>query len=188
MTDTAESLDVTITYLQMHQPPRRPHAHAQSGRKMALLRAERPPLRFYRYLYETVGEPWLWYERRTVSDDALTTIIHDDRIEIFVLYVDGCPAGFFELDRRGLPDVELTYCGLVPDYIGQGLGLFLIDQAVEQAWRAEPTPQRLWVHTCTLDHPRALIAYQHAGFTAYRQEHERIADPRQSGAMRSRLA
>lgn len=184
----AESLDVTITYLEMRHPPRRTHTHAHGGRKLALLRAEHPPIRFYRYLYETVGEPWLWYERRTLDDEAIADIIHDDRVEVFVLYVDGCPAGFFELDRRKLPEVELVYCGLVPDYIGQGLGLYLIDQAVEHAWRAEPSPQRVWVHTCTLDHPRALLAYQHAGFVPYHEERERIADPRQSGAMRSRLA
>lgn len=177
------TLEVTTTYLEMLQRPRRTR-HAPAGeRTLALLRAEHPPLHFYRYLYETVGAPWLWYERRQLGDEALSAIVHDPSVEVCVLYVDGSPAGFAELDARALPEIELAYCGLVPDFIGKGLGLYLIDCAVERAWAREPEPSRLWVHTCTLDHPRALLAYQHAGFQPYREETETIADPRSTGAM-----
>lgn len=180
-------LEVTVTHLEMRQRPRKTRMPPAGDRKLALLRAEQPPLHFYRYLYETVGKPWLWYERRVMSDDALAAIVHDPRVEIRVLYVDGCPAGFVELDARRLPDIELAYCGLVPEFIGQGLGLYLIDAAVERAWAYEPQPERVWVHTCTLDHPRALLAYQHAGFQPYATETSVIDDPRETGAMASRL-
>lgn len=180
------TLEVTTTYLEMHARPRKARLPPVGERKLALLRAERPPLHFYRYLYETVGEPWLWFERRVMQDDALAAIIHDDRVDIRVLYVNGVPAGFLELDARHGTEVELAYCGLVPEFIGQGLGLYLIDAAVERAWSREPEPTRLWVHTCSLDHPRALLAYQHAGFRPYREETGEIEDPRRSGAMATR--
>ncbi|MBC8071054.1 MAG: GNAT family N-acetyltransferase [Deltaproteobacteria bacterium] len=180
----ADTLEVSTTFLEMFQRPRRVRAAPHGERSLALLRAERPPLHFYRYLYETVGEHWLWYERRRLDDEGLSTIIHDERVEVCVLYVDGSPAGFVELDARAGPEIELAYLGLVPEFIGQGLGLYLIDCAVERAWDREPEPPRVWVHTCTLDHPRALLAYQHAGFQPYREAHGTIADPRTNGSMR----
>ncbi|HET6584661.1 MAG TPA: GNAT family N-acetyltransferase [Nannocystaceae bacterium] len=183
MSDDDGTLEVGITYLEMRSRPRR-HSH-DVERTVALMRAVHPPLHFYRYLYETVGAPWLWYERRVMDDDELSAIVHDEAVEIFVLYADGCPAGYAELDCRSMPDVELAYCGLVPDFIGEGLGVYLVDHAVELAWQHEP--ERVWVHTCTLDHPRALLVYQRAGFQPIREETKIIADPRKSGAMRSRL-
>lgn len=179
----AERLEVTTTYLEMLQRPRRSKHAAPEHRTLALLRAELPPLHFYRYLYETVGEPWLWYERRAMGDDELSSIVHDPRVEVCVLYVDGCPGGYAELDARNFPEIELAYCGLVPEFIGQGLGLYLIECAVERAWAREHEPSRVWVHTCTLDHPRALLAYQHAGFRPYKEESGTIDDPRTTGAM-----
>jgi GNAT superfamily N-acetyltransferase len=176
-------LEVSITYLEMRARPRR-HAH-ELQRTVALLRAFHPPIHFYRYLYEHVGAPWLWYERRVMDDDELTSIVHDDAVEVYVLYADGCPAGFVELDCRKLPDVELAYCGLVPDFIGEGLGVYLIDHAVELAWQHEP--ERVWVHTCSLDHTRALLVYQRAGFVPFKDETKLIDDPRLNGAMQSRL-
>jgi len=186
MAEPSDLLEVTTTFLEMTQRPRKARHAPPEARSLALLRAEQPPLHFYRYLYETVGESWLWYERRGLDDDALRAIVHHPKVEVCVLYVDGSPAGYAELDARQGTEIELAYCGLVPDFIGQGLGLYLIDCAVERAWASDPEPTRVWVHTCTLDHPRALLAYQHAGFVPYREESGTIVDPRASGAMRSR--
>jgi GNAT superfamily N-acetyltransferase len=82
-----------------------------------------------------------------------------------VLWADGVPAGYVELDRREPPGVEIGYFGLMPEFIGQGLGAFLLDWAIRHAWRARP--RRLWLHTCDLDHPRALAFYQKLGFRIY---------------------
>jgi GNAT superfamily N-acetyltransferase len=79
--------------------------------------------------------------------------------------VQGVPAGLAELDRRDPPDIELAYFGVLPEFISQGLGRFLLDWAIRHAWRQRPA--RFWVHTCDLDHPRALPLYQKAGFRIY---------------------
>lgn len=169
-------LDVTITYLEMRQSPARPPAHPPRLReKIALLRAERPTVDFYRFLYNAVGGPWRWYERNAFTDDELTAIVHDERVEIYVLYVGGTPAGYAEIDFRDPSDVELAYFGLVPDYIGHGLGRYMLDWAVDTAWAR--APERLWVNTCTLDHPSALAIYQKAGFEPYDQKTVTITDP-----------
>ncbi len=169
----------TITYLEMTEKPTRPPAAPPHRLHVALRRAREPTVAFYRFLYNTVGAAWLWYERRAMDDAALQAIIHDEGVEIYVLYVDGVPTGFAELDRREEPDIELAYFGLAPEFMGRGLGTFLLSSAIDTAWSYKP--KRLWVHTNTLDHPSALPLYQRFGFTPYRQEQKTIPDPRVTG-------
>lgn len=169
-------IDTTITYLEITERPSHPHVVAPQGMKLALMRARQPNVAFYRFLYNTVGGPWLWYERRALDDAALSQIITDERIEIYVLYVDGAPAGYAELDRRQPPDIELAYFGLMPDYIGKGLGRYLLTWAIDTAWSHEP--KRLWVNTNSLDHPKAIALYQRCGFQPYKQEKRLFDDPR----------
>jgi len=176
----SSKLTSVITYLEMTEPPTSP-TPPRPAAKIALLRAEKPPLSFYRYLYNTIGQDWVWYERREMDDESLLSVIHHQDVEIYVLYVDGAPAGICELDRRENPDIELTYFGLLPEFIGRGLGGFFLRWGIDQAWTHEP--RRLWIHTCTEDHPNALPKYQQAGFVAYDQETIEIDDPRDSGLM-----
>ena len=167
------TVPVTVTYLEMTSPAQRTPA---SGRAepTAILRAERPTVSFYRYLYNTVGADWNWFMRRRLGDEELAAIIHDDRVEVFVLYVRGVPAGYAELDRRVEGEVEIAYFGLIPEYVGRGFGAFLLDWALGRAWSYRP--HRVWLHTCSLDHPRALGVYQRAGLEVYdrKVEHEPV--------------
>jgi GNAT superfamily N-acetyltransferase len=172
-------IDVVITYLEMTAPPQRPNPPAPPGEKLALLRVEQPSTAFYRFLYEQVGNPWFWYERKQMADGELQAILHDPKIELYVPYVSGAPAGYVEIDRRPATDVSLAYFGLMPGYIGRGLGWYLLNWAIDEAWRSGP--RRVIVDTCTLDHSRALQRYQRAGFTPYAQEHKSIVDPRLTG-------
>ena len=177
-TEVTERFEVTTWYLEMKSRPalRQP---APPGATLTEVRA--PSAHFYRYLYETVGAPWLWVERRRMPDEELLSILLDPDVHLYVAYVDGAPAGYFELDARALGpvtfSVELAYFGLVPDRIGQGLGGWLIGSAIEAAWSL-PSVERVWVHTCSLDHPRALSNYEKAGFVRYDQRIELIWDPR----------
>ncbi|NQU57876.1 MAG: GNAT family N-acetyltransferase [Rhodospirillales bacterium] len=175
MNDGHQQLECIITYLKMDAPPTRA-AQPAPAKSIALLRCQRPSVAFYRFLYDGVGAPWLWYERRVIDDATLADLIIDPKVEIFVLYVEGTPAGYFELNLQEMPKIELAYFGLLPDFIGQGLGSFLLRQAIDQAW--SHGPERLWVHTCNFDHPDALAVYQKAGFEPYDQQTTYIDDPR----------
>ena len=174
-TVVAGTLEVTITYLQIHR------RHSSSlrlspPRNTAILQAHQPTVSFYRYLYCHVGEPWLWYERRAMDNETLRAIIHDPAVSIHVLYINGVPAGYVELDSRVNHEIELAYFGLLPEFIGRGLGPWFLNWALDTAWNCEPS--RIWVNTCNLDHPKALLCYQQAGFEPYRQEFIQIRDPR----------
>ena len=174
----SNQLECIVTYLEMRSAPSHPNI-LPSGRKVALVRAERPTISFYRYLYNTIGEDWFWWERRALSDAQLATEIHDSNVEIFVLYIDGVPAGYAELDLRIKTEVELAYFGLIPEFIGRGLGSYLLGWAIDEAWQSKP--ERVWLHTCNFDHPKAIATYQKAGFVPYKQDTTTIEDPRASG-------
>jgi ribosomal protein S18 acetylase RimI-like enzyme len=169
----------TVTSLEMLKRPTRPPAPTPAL-KLALMRLDPPTVTFYRHLFNSVGGIWTWYSRRFLDDEALARIILNPRIEITVAYVGGVPAGYFELDRRVEGECELAFFGLVPEFIGRGLGRWLLDKAVEAAWSA-PDVRRVWVHTCNLDHPRALGVYQKAGFVPFKQFEEPMRDPRLVG-------
>jgi GNAT superfamily N-acetyltransferase len=172
-------IPVVITYLEMTAQPSRPTVPIPAGLKLALLRVEHPSIAFYRFLYHQVGAAWFWYERKQMTDEALAEIIASPKVELYVPYVAGAPAGYVEIDRRPTPDASIGYFGLMPGYFGLGLGWYLLNWAIDAAWTG--APRRLIVDTCTLDHPRALQAYQQAGFRAYRQERRSILDPRLAG-------
>ena len=178
-------LDDTITYLEMPAKPRRPPLPVPQG-KLALMRAERCTPSFYRYLYNTVGERWLWYVRRMWSDERLAACLARPEVEVSVLYVGGVPAGYFELERTASDDTELCYFGLIPEFIGKGLGVWFLQAAVDAGWLG--STHRLWVHTSTYDHPRALGLYQRAGFRVYERKHIVFDDPRIGGILPRELA
>ena len=158
------TIPVTVTYLRMTSPERLAPVPGRAE-PTAVLRAHRPTVSFYRYLYDTVGEDWWWFERRRLSDEELAAIVRDDRVEVHVLYVRGVPAGYAELDRRIEGEVEIAYFGLVPEYVGRGFGPWLLHWALGRAWSYRP--RRVWLHTCTLDHPKALAIYQRGGLEVY---------------------
>lgn len=155
---------VIVTYLEMTERPSLPQI-VPKAKKYALMGAHDVTTGFYRYLYDAVGRPWYWTDRKKLSDQELTAIIQDEAVEIFVLYVGGAPAGFYELDARDGANVDLAYFGIMPDYIGLGLGPYLLVQAIDMMWKKEP--DRITVNTCTLDHPKALPMYQRMGFRPY---------------------
>jgi ribosomal protein S18 acetylase RimI-like enzyme len=174
-------LDDVITYLEMPEKPATPPVPAPAVGKLALMRAENCTVSFYRYLYETVGTPWLWFERRLLDDAVLAAQIRTPTTEIFVLFVGGVPAGYFELDAAAPDETELCYFGLIPDFIGRRLGPFLLRAAIDRAW-SRPI-HRLWVHTRMYDHPKALGHYQRAGFVVYDRQALRFEDPRARGIL-----
>lgn len=179
MTALPPRMNSVVTYLEMTSRPNSP-TPPRPALPTALMRAQDMPISFYRYLYNTIGEDWLWYERRLIDDDTLAGIIHDPDVEVYVLYVKGAPAGYGELDRRGGgTEIELEYFGLLPDFIGLKLGQFFLRWLVDESWSHEPG--RLTVNTCDLDHPSALQLYQSTGFNAYHRETLEFDDPRAHG-------
>src|SRR5262245_29212379 len=119
-------VEVKTFYLEMRAPPQQSVPPPREG--LVFLHALRPTVPYYRFFYDAVGAQWNWTSRKKLSDAEIAAIIQHPKVEMHVLYCDGVPAGFAELDRRqeGEGEIELVQLGLLPDFIGQGLGKYFL--------------------------------------------------------------
>jgi GNAT superfamily N-acetyltransferase len=130
--------------------------------------ATTPQWQFNRFLYQFVGERWNWTDKLVWSDEQWRRYVEDPSLRTFGAYYGGAPAGYYELHRTETEGTEIAYFGLAPAFCGRGLGGVLLTSALREAWAAEP--RRVWVHTCTDDHPAALANYQARGMRLYKTE------------------
>jgi GNAT superfamily N-acetyltransferase len=174
-----QEVATVVTTLEM---TRRPAPRPFPDRPLRLVDWRTPDLANYRELFRRIGAPWLWYSRLAMDDAKLAAIVHDPAVTIHAA-VDraGIEVGMLELDFRHPGACELSYFGFVPELAGQGHGKWLMTHALTRAWR--PGVTRVWVHTCTLDHPRALGFYRAQGFTPVKRTLETFPDPRTLGLL-----
>lgn len=173
----AGHIAAVVTYLEVRQPPQLP----EPSPAFPIERLTEPDLERYRRVFRAVGEGWLWFSRLRLSDDELAALLAHPQVDVFLLRADNRDQGILELDRRAFPDIEITFLGVTANLVGQGAGHALMVHAQRQAWSHNPT--RLFLHTCTLDHPKALAFYQRAGFVPYRRRVEVALDPRLIGLL-----
>ncbi len=156
-----------ITYLEMHSPgDLRPKRAADI--RFRICEATVPEWQLNKRLYFTVGEGWDWTDKCPWSDAQWREYAEVGGLRTFWAYYDGSPAGYYELSPDGNGGMEIASLGLLPAFIGRGLGGALLTSAIEEAWRLGAA--RVWVHTCTSDHPAALPNYQARGMKIYKTE------------------
>jgi GNAT superfamily N-acetyltransferase len=123
-----------------------------------------------RFFYTAVGGNWYWIDRLGWTYERWLEWVDRPELETWFGLSAGTPAGYFELELQPRGSVEVAYFGLLPQFIGRGIGGRLLTAAVERAWQTGA--RRVWLHTCTLDHPRALANYQARGFRLFKEETE----------------
>ncbi|WP_374446262.1 GNAT family N-acetyltransferase [Stella sp.] len=165
-----------VTWLEMRAPPATPIAPP-----LALRRVVRPDPAWYRALFLRVGTPWLWSMHLELDDAALAEAIADPSLEIFVACEARAEVGLVVLDRGDPRSVEILDFGLVPEATGRGLGRRMMAATLAHAFAGGP--ERVWLHTCTHDHPAAVPFYLACGFAAYATGVEVLDDPRLAGLL-----
>jgi len=163
-------LAVTITHLEL-APADWARRGAPPDLPLAIEHIAKPTAALYLDLYDRVGRPWLWYERRLLGDSDLAALINRPGHELHVARHDGNLVGYFELY-----DDEIVFFGLTPDYLGRRIGPWLLDRAIERGFARGSS--RLILNTNTVDHLRALHTYRKAGFRVVRSETKELQDPR----------
>jgi GNAT superfamily N-acetyltransferase len=169
--------EVTTWYLQMLSPEQLRSADAPSP-EARIERADIPSPELSRFLYTAVGGAWYWIDRLGWNYARWLEYLDRPAVETLVLYVSGTPAGYVELEIQPEDNVEIAYFGLLPRFIGQGLGGYLLSAGIARAWAQGA--RRVWVHTCTLDGPHALANYQARGFVVYDTRVEQMDLPAES--------
>ena len=165
-----------VTFLEMQTAPATRPQPAAGLRVQPVIA---PAIDWYRDLYRRVGERWLWFSRAVVDDRALAARLADQAIEILALERGEEAIGFAEVDRSTIDEVEIAMFGVVPEATGTGAARFLMDEVLARVWT--PDTRRVWLHTCTFDHPAAIAFYRRAGFKPYKFAIEVSPDPRLSG-------
>ncbi len=164
---TTRRIEVQRTYLELTAPatreaPRSPDPNARVERVLGC------PASFFRYLYAEVGRAYQWRDRLVWTDEQVRERLADPSVSLHLLSVSGAPAGYVELQRHADGSVEIAYFGLLPEFIGRGLGKYLLGEAVAEAWRLGAS--RVWLHTCSLDDKAALPNYLARGFRPFKSE------------------
>lgn len=168
-----------VTCLEMtDKPALRP---VPGGDTFALERMGAADTGRFRTLFQAIGKDIMWFSRLIMPEEQLSSIIGHEQVECFALVSGGRDIGVLELDFREAGQCELSFFGVVPDAVGGGAGRYLMNEALSRAWARPIT--RMWVHTCSFDHPKALPFYQRSGFRPYQVMVEVHRDPRLSGHM-----
>jgi GNAT superfamily N-acetyltransferase len=160
-------LNETVTYLEMTAAADLLPARHPAG-EIEVRQAEIPCPELNRYFYTAIGGDWYWIDRLPWTYEQWLCQIARRGYETWVAYLRGTPIGYFELDVDGNGDVEIAYFGVLPHFSGQGIGGHLLTTAIRRAWAKRPS--RVWLHTSSFDHPRALGNYLARGFRVVKTE------------------
>jgi GNAT superfamily N-acetyltransferase len=160
-------IEVTRTYLQLASAA---ELNAAPGPQAPaeIMQVRNCPASFYRYLYAEVGRLYHWTDRLPWTDAEINAHLARAEITLWLMVVEGAPAGYFELERHADGSTEVAYFGLLQEFLGRGLGKHLLSEAVTRAFQQGAS--RVWLHTCTLDDPAALPNYLKRGFKPFKEE------------------
>jgi len=161
--------EVIIYYLEMNNISELNPKLESKG--VSVIEAEIKDFRVNRFLYQYVGELWDWADKLSHTDEQWKAYAESTYLHTYIAYYKGAIAGYFELQSTVSGDVEIKYFGLAEKFIGKGFGGYLLTCAIKAAWSL-PDTKRLWLHTCSLDHPSAIQNYQARGFKVYKEEIE----------------
>ena len=171
---TATSNEVTRTYLEMRAASDLQAARCEDP-GVRIERLNDCPVSLFRFLYVEVGRNYYWIDRLPWTDEDIARHLRQPEISLWLMTYDGQKAGYFELRKCEDGSIELAYFGLLPDFIGRGLGKHLLTRATEQAWK--DGANRVWLHTCTLDDPAAMPNYLRRGFRPFKTEKYTVEMP-----------
>ncbi|QFU76388.1 GNAT family N-acetyltransferase [Halioglobus maricola] len=163
-------VEITTWHLEMTSPEQ--SVPRNESRGLLVAECEVDQWQFNRFLYQFVGAAWEWQDKLSWPEQEWRSYVERPELRTWLASCEGSPAGYFELEKQG-SDVEIKYFGLAPAFIGRGFGSYLLSQAIHNAWRWD-SPERVWVHTCSLDHPSALTNYQARGFSLFKTDVEAI--------------
>ena len=163
----SDTMEVTRTYLEMRKPSLLRPAHNDDP----LIKIELQhdcSAELFRFLYAEVGKNYYWTDRLPWTDEQIAAYLQQPEVSMWLMTYDRETAGYFELKKCDDGSTEIAYFGLMPEFIGRGLGKHLLTCATEQAWA--DGANRVWLHTCTDDDPAALPNYLKRGFKPFKTE------------------
>lgn len=172
-----------VTFLERTEPPTAP---PPADADFAIRRVANPTIDWFRALYSRIGQDWLWFSATVMPEERLAAYIGQPTVEILALTKNGEDIGLAEIDFSTNGEAEIVTFGVVAEAIGTGAARHLMEHALAVAFR--PGVGRVWLHTCTFDHPAAVRFYLRSGFRGWKYAIEVSDDPRLTGALPANVA
>ena len=139
-----------------------------------LIKKIKPDFQLNKFFYKQVGKKHRWIDRLSWTDEKWINFISNKNLETYVISESEDLIGFFELlYNPNLNETEISYFGLLEEYIGKGIGGYALSEAIKKSF--EKNIKRVWLHTCTLD-LNALKNYIARGMKVFRKENINILD------------
>jgi len=133
-----------------------------------IIRVKEPCPLLNQFFYRNIGRDWDWIDRRDWSPEQWNAYVSRPQLETWIVHYKGTPAGYIELDREPEETIQIAYLGLLPQFTGKRIGKYVTSFAIQHAF--DSGAKRVWLSTCSFDHPAALNTYLHRGFTIFKTE------------------
>lgn len=160
---------IKVTFFEMYEKPKEIPSEKENVEFQLLRKPVDPDI--YLHYYSEVGKEHFWLDRLVMPKNELSDLINAPNIDIYIMKVGNQSAGYVEfiIDKKF---TEILYFGIMPAFIGKGLGKYALDWAINKAWSYNP--QWIQLNTCELDHPHAIHNYKKRGFKETKTEiHQR---------------
>ena len=137
--------------------------------ELTLEKVSPPNIEINKFFYKNVGKNHRWIDRLEWENSKWISYLENENVQTYILKLKNDPIGFFELIyEKKTNTIEIAYFGILSDYIGKKIGAYLLSEAIKKSF--EFNVDRVWVHTCTLDHKNALNNYLNRGMKVFREE------------------
>ena len=122
-----------------------------------------------KFLYKQIGKKHNWLDRLNWSDQNWIQYVSQKNLYTYILKDNEDLVGYFELNlNEEKKEAEIVYLGILQEYYGKKIGAFLLSEAIQKSFSLNS--QRVWVHTCSLDHKHALKNYISRGLKIFKTE------------------
>ena len=126
-----------------------------------------------KFFYKNIGKKHKWIDRLVWTEAQWIDYVSNENIKTYIFKFKNNLAGFFELiSHSEKKEVEIAYFGLLEEFQNKKLGSYLLSQAIQKSFNSDI--ERVWVHTCSLDHKNALNNYIARGMKIFKTELIRI--------------
>ena len=131
-----------------------------------LFEAEKNNFDLNKFFYKQIGKKHQWVDRLIWQDKNWIEYVSNKNLKTFILQKNNDFVGYFELLFNKY-ECEIAYFGILEEFIGNGYGGFLLSEAIRIGFK---NANRIWVHTCSLDHPNAIENYKSRGMKVFKTE------------------
>ena len=126
-----------------------------------------------KFFYKNIGKKHKWIDRLIWTENQWIDYVSSEKVKTYVLKYKEDLAGFFELILHSEKnEIEIAYFGILEEFQNKKLGSYLLSQAIQKSFKRDIN--RVWVHTCSLDHKNALNNYIARGMKIFKTETIRI--------------